>query len=754
MKRRTFLKNAAAGFGTLANRPLKASGMNAAVAAAKIPDVGVLSESDYHAPDWLRYARTVYFEGYAPPIWPHIRNFDPKRLVEIVLELGGDTFRFQPIGYRAYYPSEVYPVHPELDGRDLINEVSRECRRAGVHLYCYCVYCNEVDATVINDPRYAPWLLRNAERKTYGRDAGYGNGEEIKTCATGNAYRQMIRKVVEELCEHDIDGVYFDAPCGYRAICFCESCRENFRRFSGMDLERLRNIPDLEQLPSGADLAALGAWYDWANQLTAADLEDFRRVIHGTGKFMLCHNGATWRPGSLHTQYRYSDGFMVEYSEQFYQRLQQAMLGASMARSTKKLAQMYMGSYDVCAIGQPPNSKPWAAHCLDLEDGDEILMQGFANLAGGNIPIYVSANRLLYGIGSGSSSPAKEVFALMRRAESLLKDSVPVPYVSVVQTAESLELWRTGRSSWNRMMSESFGLAMLDERISLDINPSTEMSEGWLRNQRVVGLCGASGLSAEDARRLTNWVEGGGGLLATYDSGLYGARGKLRNDGGALKEVLGVDMKGTPMEGQADCFYRVNITQPALGEYQKGSMILGDGRLVPVKARRGATILADCLNLDTQESRGPAIVFNQFGRGRAIYIAGSLEAFYMSSRVPSIQHLLGSIVRFLAGNEPTPFSLSAPKGVYGILRRTAEGDLILWVCANVGFKDEAVGLMRQTFVPISNVDVRVLVPNGRSVKSVQLVRAEHSVPFTMSASYVETRIPVVHVAELVHIVLQ
>jgi hypothetical protein len=161
----------------------------------------------------------------------------------------------------------------------------------------------------------------------------------------------MIRKLAEELCSHDIDGVYFDPPSGYRGICFCKSYRNSFKRFSGIDLERLSNLRDLAHLPSGVDLKALGAWYDWADSLTAEDLQDLRGIIHGSGKFMLCYNGATWRPGSLHSQYRYADGFMVEYSMQFYQRLELAMMGASMARPTKKLTQAYMGSYDVSAIG-------------------------------------------------------------------------------------------------------------------------------------------------------------------------------------------------------------------------------------------------------------------------------------------------------------------------------------------------------------------------------------------------------------------
>ena len=40
------------------------------------------------------------------------------------------------------------------------------------------------------------------------------------------------------------------------------------------------------------------------------------------------------------------------------------------------------------------------------------------------------------------------------------------------------------------MMSESFALAMLDERISFDVNPNTELDAEWLKGQKVIALSG------------------------------------------------------------------------------------------------------------------------------------------------------------------------------------------------------------------------------------------------------------------------
>jgi hypothetical protein len=518
-----------------------------------------------------------------------------------------------------------------------------------------------------------------------------------------------------------------------------------------MDLERLHNVHGLEDLPDNADLEALSAWFDWANKLTEEDLVDLRRIIHGSGKFMLCHNGGTWRAGSLHTQYRYPDGFMVEYSEQFYQRVLRALMGASMARPGRKLAQTYMGSYDVAANGEPPHVRPWATHCLNLEDGDEIRMEGFADLAGGNMPLYVCVNRLLYGIGDGSTDPVKEVFALVRGAEPIIKDSVPESYITIVPTAGSLELWRTKHRSWNMMMSEGFALAMLDERISFDVSPNTELTAEWLKNHQAIALCGASAMNDEDARRLADWVREGGGLLATYDSGLYNDKGELRQDGGALRDLLGVDITGEAPDPHADTYYRITQSHPALGDYHEGRIVMGDAKLMPITPRPGTTVVAEAINLDTGKVLGPAIVIREYGRGRVVYVAGSLEAQYIATRVVSLQRMLASMVRYLRADAPMPFSLAAPRGVYGILRHTTGGDLVLWICANVGFKDATVGRMRQDFLPVPNVVARVLIPQGRQLKSVELLRSKQSAAFTMEGAYAVITVPTVHIAEVVHL---
>lgn len=764
MERRAFLKNAAVGLGTLTG--LRVEGLSASAAPNRAEDPAV-NDDQFQIPSWLRYSQAVYFDGYSPPVYPHMKEFDAQRLLATVVELGGNLLRFQPIGYWAYFPSKVFPVHEELGNRDLLDEVSRECRRLGVRLYCYTGYGVPIMLTedyVKKHPRYAGWVLRGPDGKPYGTYEHIGWMTPLqKLCTTGDVYREGIRTVAKELCEHDIDGVYFDSPStfGYTGVCFCDSCRRNFKTFSGLDIDRLSGLARLGGLPfewgavpKDVDIAVLAAWYRWANRLTEEDLLDFRRIIHGSGKVMLCHNGGTWQGAALPEQYRIPDGFMVEASREIYDRLMTGMMGGSMARPYGKVAQMYLGSYAVSWFGEPPHERPWAVHNTNLEDADEIRMTGYANLACGNEPLYATANRLYFKVGSGNAEPAREVFAFMKQIEDIHKGSVAAPYVAIVPTWESLQLWRTREQSWNwPLMSQAFGLVMLDERISVDVNPNTEMSEAWLKEQRVIALCGASGISDADARRLGDWVEQGGGLLATYDTGLHDGQGRLRNDGGALKRILGVAITGRPLESQPECYYRIKERHEALEGFEAGAIVQGDGRIVPVEALGGARVLADCWNLGTKEVRGPAVVANRYGRGRAIYISGSLEANYLYSRVRSTGQLLAAIVRYLGGGAPMPFKLKAPAQVYGVLRRAANGDLALWVLANVGFKDASAGLMRQEYVSVPEIEASIRVPEGRKAKGMHLMRSGRYAPFRVEDGYAVTTIPSLHIAEVVHLEL-
>jgi hypothetical protein len=54
-------------------------------------------------------------------------------------------------------------------------------------------------------------------------------------------------------------------------------------------------------------------------------------------------------------------------------------------------------------------------------------------------------------------------------------------------------------------------------------------------------------------------------------------------------------------------------------------------------------------------------------------------------------------------------------------------------------------------MPVPNVVARVLIPEGRQLKSVELLRANETAAFTIEGAYAVITVPTVHIAEIVHL---
>ena len=67
-----------------------------------------------------------------------------------------------------------------------------------------------------------------------------------------------------------------------------------------------------------------------------------------------------------------------------------------------------------------------------------------------------------------------------------------------------------------------------------------------------------------------------------------------------------------------------------------------------------------------------------------------------------------------------------------------------------GFDVPTTVRMTVSLTPVHDVEVRVLVPEGRQARSVELIRAKRSIPFKVDGKYAVASIPTVHIAELVH----
>ncbi len=164
-------------------------------------------------------------------------------------------------GIVAYYPTEV-PLHRRaqfLGDRDLFGDLLRAARQDGIVVFA------RMDSNGAGDEMYKAhpdWFTRNAAGRPYPRDNALN-----MPCVNGPYYREHIPAILKEIAaKYKPEGFTDNSWSGLsRAnICFCDNCRDRFRKSSGFDLP---TRPDWND-------RVYRAWIEWsyASRLEIWDL--------------------------------------------------------------------------------------------------------------------------------------------------------------------------------------------------------------------------------------------------------------------------------------------------------------------------------------------------------------------------------------------------------------------------------------------------------------------------------------------------
>ena len=133
----------------------------------------------------------------------------------------------------------------------------------------------------------------------------------------------------------------------------------------------------------------------------------------------------------------------------------------------------------------------------------------------------------------------------------------------------------------------------------------------------------------------------------------------------------------------------------------------------------------------------PAVVVREQGKSRLIYFPGDVERTMWRSGHTDLSRLLQNSIRWLlAGDEPVSVRGS---GVVEAFAWETEPGFTVHV---LNYTNPAMhrGWIRE-FFPIGAQKVRLRLPSGRTIKRVELLRAETDVPFHILNGGVEFTIP-------------
>lgn len=620
-----------------------------------------------------------------------------------------------------YFPTRAGYMHKNLHGRDILGETVAACRRRGLRVV---IYFNIWSRWAYDT--HPQWRMRDADGLGYSVD----RGERFGQCCPNTGYRDYVREQISQLVsDYDCDGLWIDMIGWFSNICYCDGCRERFRRETGRDL------------PETID------WNDETWRLFQEKREDWFTELAA----LIRETATGIRPDITVTQQcsSWSLGWVGAATASFFEQ------------SDYLAGDFYQGGVEQSVICKYLNNvtvhKPiefMVSRCSTLEEHTTtkpmplLAAQRYSALANNAAFVFIDA---IDPEGTVDSRIYDRMGALFEEAAPLEKALDPgqrlradvalfLSQTSMADVRENGEDVRRG-SLANGLLDAVYamGEALIEGNIAFDVVSGEKLNDN---GYKVLVVSDAAMLSAEDEAAIRRFVREGGALYASKGTSLY------RRDSGSsgdftLADVLGVSARGetawnvtylTPAEeggffGDFNARYPLSVSgTQQLIEADPSCRVLATLTL-PDYDPRDLNRYAGAISSPPAVNTGRAAMTEHvYGRGRAIYAAAAFER----SPHPAHREVFCRLLRELIGGEPA-FTTDAPAPAEVLVYdREAESRLVVNL---LNFQKQLPP------VPLRDTHIAVRLPARRRALELRDAASGEAIPFREENGYAAFIVP-------------
>ena len=699
---------------------------------------GASLEKDYA---WMQAARVFLIDAYEPPFALKL-EYDAEALAETMARMNANTVRIATMGKYALIPRVRFTPHPELGNRDILAETVAACKRRGIRVVPYMSTGHKLAWTMVT--RDYPEYAHRAEPGGGPLRSHMFVGEDHGTICWNTPYRQAYLDMVERVVrDYDIDGIYFDTWfAGYfwgsRRLCYCDGCRNGFRKATGEELPYRQNHSGY----TAAELAVIERYHAWLQDQLVETARQVRKIVKSHKNIPLIFN--------INSPVRFAafdrrivelmDAFLYERGNSILERAE----GVSLARASGLGVWPYVGEY---------NNWPRAVY-----NGYDYQQQIFTTVMFGGAPIL--AQPWGYIQHAAFRRYAEYPFGVIKENERDFLGFTNYPYVAVLYAhasppdhAQTGTWWRTDArlSTLGAFAACLYGHVQVSSVSELLLDDFEK-----LRAYRVLYLADVPYLPERRIENIKRFVAEGGGLVASRATSLYDASGQ-RLKRFALEELF----RAAPIEPSGElaetlASYR-SMTGGPYDLYLAAGPKASIGEMTPlwhfepVRALSGAQVWQEIVKGEGLQPILPGVVVSQYGKGRVVYSASALESLFLQVNNKVVHDFLLSLVAKAAA-EPAPYEVHAPAGLITNLA-VKDNVRVLHMTNWTGNKLERAGANEYYLAPVENVRIRFVIPKGKQVREVALLVKS---PFQkqQKGSILELVIPRIEAYQAVRVTLQ
>lgn len=642
------------------------------------------------------------------------------------------------LGHMTTFNTPYFEKYPALGDWDLIREYLPHARKYGIYVLAYL---NMHWYSFEFGNQHADWLQRVGDGRSYGEVSPlYGSGT---TFCVNSGWRDWAFLLIKEAMKTGIDGVFLDGPVVFPGCCYCDACKEKFRARTGHDLPEREDWND-------------PIWKEFIGfrETSMADfLRDAQKAlmeVNPEGVIFL--NAGSWHGGS----WRVARNIEKVGS---YQNFNGAEAFFHPGPSEHNLIMWALTAKHLVAGGKPAvvfshhALGPW--HYIPLPE-KEVTMSIAQTVACGANPWFAVFDYALDHSREAAVRPVKEIQGFLEKHEDYYTATESAAEVAVLFSSQSSTYylssqeglfreaasgreqdlvadvtvgrtidWRRRKGICDDMQGKAFfGACYMLTRahIPYDVILDGHLNDRDLARYRVLVLPNSACLSDEQIAAVSRFVEAGGGLVASFETGCYDALGKRRESPG-LAHVLGVSaIEGAMAPTAVEEYIKVKERHPVTGSFSDEQLLARPLYSLMVRAEAGRDVPCVFMNPTLRtysalkgESPYPGVIAGSFGRGRVVYFPHLLEDSYVRYKIAEHGRWFTNSVLWVYGG-PLPLEINAPPTVEVELRRQpSHNRLLVHLVNNTGDMQRPVAEL----IPIRDIVLDFAPPCPRRVYSLR-----------------------------------
>jgi hypothetical protein len=387
---------------------------------------------------------------------------------------------------------------------------------------------------------------------------------------------------------------------------------------------------------------------------------------------------------------------------------------------------------------------------------DEARMWLNETLAGGMVPYYhfVGSED---GLGEDRrwQKVGVDYFRWTARHDAHFTTRRSIANIGVVMGQSTQLLYRgpaTARShAYMHETTQGIYDVLLKGRFAFDFVHEDRLEPERLSKYRALLLPNVAMLSDRQCQQIREYVQSGGSIMASFETALYDENLNARPDFG-FADLLGIHKAGDVIGTVGNAYYArierpdANHEHPILEDFSNTNWLPGAQNRIPLKPVQNPVLTVvpgfvryppELAYPPVSHTDEPAVVLRESGSSRMAYFPGDIERSYWLTGHGDLLRLLHNTIRWLTHDER-------------IVHVEGEGfiEMLTWE-TTPGY---AVHLLNytnpsahhgwmQSIHPLGPQTVRMKMPSGVKVKSVELLQAEQSLAFGLESQMLHFTIP-------------